>query len=181
MKFSNNTLMYLAYGLIAVFFIILMMRNMSFQASIIEGMTDKHDDDGDSDDSDDDSDHEHKPKHPVDQSHKDIDNKNLTKNFKIIKKFVNNNDNEFTNDKIKEHYKKYKLLAIDQGFENLSTIIKNKKNSKSEKIRETRMILGGLSTLMKLLKELTPDKPSTTLDTINNNYIEKHNSSNWGF
>lgn len=39
MKFSNNTLMYLAYALIAFFFIILMMQNISFQASVIEGFT----------------------------------------------------------------------------------------------------------------------------------------------
>jgi len=67
MKFSNNTLMYLAYALIALFFIILMMQNISFQASVIEGFTknrgrkhnshrnsDSGDDDGTGDSGDDD-------------------------------------------------------------------------------------------------------------------------------
>lgn len=39
MNFSNKTLMYIAYGLIAIFFILLIMRNISFQTNLIEGFT----------------------------------------------------------------------------------------------------------------------------------------------
>jgi len=80
MKFSNNSLMYLAYGLIAAFFIILMMRNMSFQTKLIEGLTDAD-------------------KKADDSWHKDVN-----KSSKIIKTYINKNKKDFTQEEMAGEY-----------------------------------------------------------------------------